>query len=100
MAPPRIVGVAVGRGEAGAGKLLAARFALLREEVRAKPIHEIAERGLRIAEREPFRRAAQSTNVARQHRELRMSAWSVAEEHVEAVADAGEDVAQAGGRVL
>ena len=46
MAPPRIVCAAIGGGEAGAGKLLAARFALLREEVRAQTIDEIAQSGL------------------------------------------------------
>jgi hypothetical protein len=42
MTAPRILGVAVGRREAGAGEFIAARFTLLREEVRAQAIDQRA----------------------------------------------------------
>src|SRR5206468_8797994 len=52
MTPPRIIGIAVLAGKAGADESLAARFAVLRHEVRANPIDEGPERGLALARRQ------------------------------------------------
>src|SRR5206468_10686009 len=50
--PPRVIGIAVLAGKAGADESLAARFAVLGHEVRANPIDEGPERGLALARRQ------------------------------------------------
>src|SRR5262245_58136361 len=93
MTAPGILCIAVGRLEHRARELLAARLALLSEEVRAQSIDEAAKRGL-------FRRSTevsipQSTKILSQHRELRLTNRPIVEKHVEPVSDRRENIAEA-----
>src|SRR6185436_3922312 len=100
MPPPRVFGVAIGRREAGAHEVLAARQTVLLEEVRAQTVDEPAQRRLPGPAGEIAVVArAQAPDVAGQHRELRMADGTVIEEEVDAGPDAGEQAAQPFGRV-
>ena len=92
---PRVIGIAVLAGKAGADESLAARFAVLRHEVRANPIDEGPERGLALARRQRRRGGGKGSYIRRQHRELRMPHRSIGEKAIQTVADAGQNVAQA-----
>src|SRR5262249_10903303 len=100
---PRVVGVAVGSLEDRAREVLAARVAVLRQEVRPQAIHEAAKSGLPLTrppshkERGPFRPAMlrhQRTYVRGQHRELWMMARPVVEKRVEAITRCYEPISQ------
>ena len=108
MPPPRVVRVAVRGVERRAREALAARFAVLREEIGAQAIDQMSKgacprgnqmlRRPRVAQasglhgrRLPegcasIRRANKIANVRRQHRELRMMAGAVIQKPVKAVA--------------
>ena len=109
MAAPGVLGLAVGRPEAGSRELVAARPSVLREEVRAETIDERAEGCLvlsglkgstciRRVQGGPFRVAAERAQIAGQHCELGIAARPVREKRLEAAAHPRQQIAQPCGR--